>query len=300
MKWYYKSRVRRLVIRISIIAVLFCVVLPASMVFIFSERNAVGTSSHKESYSGNIKETPSNVPVHTVSNAPATPTTTPTTTAYTPAAETSIAPAATNTLLITPTVMPTITPTSTPRPTPTTTPSPVKTTPPPRPSKKPNSPTPTSTKFNSINSIIVQYKNADSSSSVNVICPILKITNKGKSSVKFSDIVIRYYYTKEGDGGETFWCNEFSKDSSQVHGSFFKLKTPKLKADHYLRIGFYDKAGSLKPGESAEVKIGFSKNEWSPYNQFNDYSYNKANKRFINWDHITLYVSGKLVYGKEP
>jgi len=133
-----------------------------------------------------------------------------------------------------------------------------------------------------------------------VIYPIFKITNNGSESVKLSDIVIRYYYSKEGDEGETFWCNEFTRDSSQVYGSLVKLNNPKDKADHYLKIGFFDKAGSLNPGESVELKVAFAKNGWSTYNQFNDYSYNKVNNRFISWDQITVYVSGKLVYGKEP
>jgi len=85
-----------------------------------------------------------------------------------------------------------------------------------------------------------------------------------------------------------------------VYGTFVKMSKPKENADHYLEIGFYDKAGSLKPGESVELKVGFAKNGWTKYNQFNDYSYNRVNNRFINWDHITVYLSGKLVYGKEP
>jgi len=32
------------------------------------------------------------------------------------------------------------------------------------------------------------------------------------------------------------------------------MSKPKENADHYLEIGFYDKAGSLKPGESVELK----------------------------------------------
>jgi len=35
-----------------------------------------------------------------------------------------------------------------------------------------------------------------------------------------------------------------------VYGTFVKMSKPKENADHYLEIGFYDKAGSLKPGES--------------------------------------------------
>ncbi|WP_235715164.1 cellulose binding domain-containing protein [Acetivibrio thermocellus] len=197
----------------------------------------------------------------------------------------------------TPTSTPTFTPTSKPTPKPTATPT-RKPTPTPThtPTPKPAQKTPE--KKGPI--ITVQYKNGDSTSSVTAIYPIFKITNNGDTSVKLSDIIIRYYYTKEGNENETFWCNEFTRDGSQVYGTFVKMSKPKENADHYLEIGFYDKAGSLKPGESVELKVGFAKNGWTKYNQFNDYSYNRVNNRFINWDHITVYLSGKLVYGKEP
>jgi len=75
-----------------------------------------------------------------------------------------------------------------------------------------------------------------------------------------------------------------------VYGTFVKMSKPKENADHYLEIGFYDKAGSLKPGESVELKVGFAKNGWTKYNQFNDYSYNRVNNRFITGSYYGLFV----------
>jgi hypothetical protein len=166
-------------------------------------------------------------------------------------------------------------------------------------------PKPTQAGSNKKDNILVQYKNASYISPASSIAPIFKITNQGSSDVKLLDVEIRYYYTKEGDENQTFWCNEFLRDgiemdSSQIHGRFIKLKSPRNGADHYLSIGFYQKAGVLKPGESVEIRVEFSKNDGSLFVQEGDYSYNLVSNRFISWDHITVYISGKLVYGKEP
>ena len=153
--------------------------------------------------------------------------------------------------------------------------------------------------------IAVLYKNANHVSAVSRISPVFKIINRGNTNVKLEDIQIQYYYTNEGGIDQTFWCNEFSgggveRDSSQVHGSFLKLKTPKDNADYCLRVGFYAKAGVLRPGESVEIAVGFSKNDGSLYQQEGDYSYNNASNAFISWERIAVYMSGKLVSGREP
>ncbi|HOM02024.1 MAG TPA: cellulose binding domain-containing protein [Acetivibrio sp.] len=307
MKWYYKSRVKRQVIK-TLIILPIVMVLGSLAIYMFVANNRRGPNGNDGIFPDGSQSpsiviaTSSNMPEATSSSALVPedtflpePTSTPTSTnniTPSPTVEPTAEPTATPTF--TPTFTPTLKPTSKPTATPTRKPT-SSPTPTPTPTQKP-----TQKPANKGPNITVQYKNGDSVSSVSVICPIFKITNNGDTAIKLSDIVIRYYYTKEGDDSETFWCNDFSRDSSQVYGSFAKLNNPTKNADHYLNVGFYDKAGSLNPGESVELKVCFAKNGWSKYDQFNDYSYNKANNRFINWDHITVYVSGKLVYGKEP
>lgn len=300
MKWYYKSRFKKQVIRISIIALFICVIVIPSVFYIFSQKSR-GSNNHAnmtfppEETVSLVQQTPSvavdgtKAPITAsgITQTPlptetATPTITPT---PTPTATPTLTPTATPTPTLTPTRTPTRTPT--PRPTPTSVSRPTE-----AGSKKKDN-------------IMVQYKNASYVSSSSSIAPVFKITNQGSSDVKLSDIEIRYYYTKEGDENQTFWCNDFlgdgiEMDSSQVHGRFIKLKSPRKGADYYLSVGFYGKAGVLKPGKSVEIRVEFSKNDGSLYIQEGDYSYNLVSNRFISWDHITVYVSGKLVYGKEP
>lgn len=148
-------------------------------------------------------------------------------------------------------------------------------------------------------SIILQYRNEEAGENTKIIYPVIRIVNRGKETINLSDIAIRYYYTKEGSEKETYWYDWFTKFQTSVYGNFSRLSAAKDNADHFLELRFESSKDTLMPDESAEIKIGFAKNDWTEYNQFNDYSFNPS-KSYIDWDHITLYVSGRLVYGKEP
>jgi len=145
----------------------------------------------------------------------------------------------------------------------------------------------------------LRYKNGRPNVDTDAIYPAFMIVNKGNQNVKLSNVKIRYYYTKEGNTPETFWCDYFTKGSSNVIGSFVKLSNNKSNADNYLEISFSEAAGEIGAGESVELSVGFAKNDWSQYNQKNDYSYSTSTTYF-SWNKVTLYISGKLVFGKEP
>ena len=70
--------------------------------------------------------------------------------------------------------------------------------------------------------------------------------------------------------------------------------------DYYLSITFDDKAGNLEAyGSSGEMIMRVHKSDWSNYDQSNDYSYGPF-ESFQDWDHITLYLDGNLVWGTQP
>ena len=83
-------------------------------------------------------------------------------------------------------------------------------------------------------------------------------------------------------------------------GSFVKLSSTKNGADYYLEIGFADGAGTLEAGKSVDIQTRFSKNDWSNYSQSDDYSFASSASDYIDNSKITVHISGKLVWGKEP
>src|SRR5690606_30896951 len=62
-----------------------------------------------------------------------------------------------------------------------------------------------------------------------------------------------------------------------------------------------DDSRSIKPGSrSLEFHTHFSKVDGSKFNEVNDYSYDPYRSVYTEWDRITLYRNGQLIWGVEP
>lgn len=146
----------------------------------------------------------------------------------------------------------------------------------------------------------VQFFNGNTSVSTNGISPKFKLVNTGNKDINLADVTLRYYYTIDGEATQNFWCDWASLGSANVKYQFVKLTSPSSTADYYLELSFTSAAGTLKPGQSAEIQARFAKSNWSNYNQGNDYSFHATSNQYINSDKITGFVSGNLVWGIEP
>lgn len=146
-------------------------------------------------------------------------------------------------------------------------------------------------------SILIEYSNGNTTPNSNSINPRFRLSNKG-SSVDLSKIKICYYYTINGEKKQTFWCDWSSASNSNVTGNFKKLSN-KSSADYCLEIGFKNGSGFLNKNESIEIQGRFSKDDWSNYNQSDDFSFSSSTS-YIKWDKIALYIDGKLLFGKVP
>lgn len=310
MRWFYDVKKRKKILGIFILFVitaLLCVkIIGRSNSNIGNSADVIITSVPELTMVPKI--TPTVTATSTATLVPTSRTTPETTPALTPATTLqTILPTALVTSIPTPEIIPTPTitrtPTIIPTPTITLTPTMKKQTPTVTPEKtivKTSTPKPVSTspKIESTK-VVLKYRNGDASSSTDSIYPVFKVINSGTQSIKLSSIQIRYYYTKEGNKSETFWCDSFSRGATNVYGNFISLSNKKTTADRYLEVGFSESAGEIKAGESVELVVGFAKNDWSEYNQKNDYSYSDS-KTYFEWNKVTLYVSGKMVFGKEP
>ncbi|MDT8718332.1 exoglucanase [Clostridium sp. 19966] len=141
--------------------------------------------------------------------------------------------------------------------------------------------------------------NANVSSTTNSISPKIKITNTGATNIALSDVTIRYFYTIDGEKSQTLWCDWANIGSGNVTGKFVKLSTVKPNADYYVEVGFITGAGTLQPGQNAEMALRFAKSDWSNYTQTNDYSFDAASSNYNASTKITVYIKGILVSGVE-
>ena len=160
--------------------------------------------------------------------------------------------------------------------------------------------------FAASTSLSVQFNNGNSSAQSNTISARFKVTNSGGSAVNLSDIKLRYYYTADSDKAQSFWCDHaalinggnYTAVTSNVTNKFVKMSTTTSTADTYIEVGF-SSGGSLSAGGTVEIQSRVARNDWTNYNQSNDYSF-KSIGSFTDWDQITAYIGSELVYGKEP
>ncbi|PZD96846.1 beta-mannosidase [Paenibacillus sambharensis] len=148
--------------------------------------------------------------------------------------------------------------------------------------------------------LTIQAFNGNTGASTNGIAPKFKVVNTGDSAVKLSDVKLRYYYTIDGEQAQSYWIDWASIGNANVTGKFIKLAAPVKGADYALEIGFTSSAGSLNPGQSAEIQTRFSKSDWSNYNQADDYSFKASGSQFADHEQVTGYMNGQLIWGIEP
>ncbi|MED4958069.1 cellulose binding domain-containing protein, partial [Paenibacillus macerans] len=149
--------------------------------------------------------------------------------------------------------------------------------------------------------LVLQYKAGDTNAGDNQMKPLFRIVNNGTDAVPLSELTIRYWYTVDGDKEQTFHCDWAQIGGGNLSGKTVKMAEAKENADSYVEISFNAGAGSLAPGsDSGEIQTRINKNDWSAYNEANDYSFDPAKTAYTDWDHVALYQNGSLVWGIEP
>ena len=160
-----------------------------------------------------------------------------------------------------------------------------------------------------IGDLWVQYRTPIGNASNNHIKPQFKVDNRGTDSVPLSELTIRYWYTVDGSPtGNNY--QELTVDYADVTRlfpgttavlSFAPVDPAEPDADHYVEVGFSG-SGVLGPSQSTnqiETRVnwpGYSPN----YDQSNDYSWDPTKTSFADWEKVTLYRRGYLVFGIEP
>ena len=150
-------------------------------------------------------------------------------------------------------------------------------------------------------SLVVQYKANQPNPAGNQITAQFNIKNNGASAASLSGLKLRYYFTKEGAAGLSFFVDYAAVGSSNVGGAFAAVSPAKPGADTYLEISFGPGAGSIAPGgQSGDIQIRAAKTDWSNFDQSDDYSFLATQSSYADWTHATLYENGALVWGTEP
>ncbi|UXP32767.1 Ig-like domain-containing protein [Reichenbachiella agarivorans] len=143
----------------------------------------------------------------------------------------------------------------------------------------------------------VAYECGDTNPNDNSIKPYVQIVNDGSSSVAYNTLKMRYWFTMEGSATPKFYCDYAALGKSYIAGSFVNTSG----SNYYLEVSFASGAGSLSANDdSGNIKLRITKSDWSNHNETNDYSFDPSYTSYADFDKITLYQNGNLIWGDEP
>ena len=147
----------------------------------------------------------------------------------------------------------------------------------------------------------LQYQAGDTSATPNQLTPHFTIFNNSSAAVPLSEFKIRYWYTNEGNKAQTYACDFAVVGCANTVGTFVKMSSPQTGADNYIEVSFTAAAGSIAVGgNSGGIQTRINKSDFSNYTQTGDYSFDATKTAYADWDHVTLYRNGGLVWGVEP
>jgi len=136
------------------------------------------------------------------------------------------------------------------------------------------------------------------------IGPDFNIVNTNSTAIPLTELKIRYYFTRDGSMQPLIfncWYTDLPGGCSTVKGIVVNLGDPVngSGADSFLEVSFT--SGSVPAnGQTYEILVDIHKQDWSNFIQSNDYSFRSSGEVFTDWNKITLYRNGVLMWGTPP
>ena len=146
----------------------------------------------------------------------------------------------------------------------------------------------------------VSYRsNPADSATDDSVQPFLQIHNN-KQTVALSDLTLRYWYHTETAVSELFHCDYATIGCGGLIGSFGSLNDV-VGTNRYFELGFAADAGYLYGGTQIDdLMLRFNQTNHAPYDETTHYSRPTTSETYTEWETITLYYQGNLVWGIEP
>lgn len=150
----------------------------------------------------------------------------------------------------------------------------------------------------------LQYKNGSVNPVNNVITPFMILHNDGQADIPLTAITIRYWFSSEPPGNDIHVVDWAAVGKDYVTGAFFGEGDQR-----YLEIGFtadaivHDYHGGansnilMAGAHTGQVQQRIHDTAWADYDQSNDHSWDPSFTDFADYEYITVYYNGMLVWG---
>ena len=149
----------------------------------------------------------------------------------------------------------------------------------------------------------LQMRNNEDSSPTNPeIKPIYNLVNLTGAAIPLTELKVRYWYTKEPSAStQNLVCDYAVIGNTNLdvgNDTAVAVDAAKPGASWYFELRFT--GGSLPAnGQTGDIKLRFHTEPFENLSEVDDYSYCQAST-LTDWDHVTVYRGGNLVWGVEP
>lgn len=148
-------------------------------------------------------------------------------------------------------------------------------------------------------SVEVKFYNEYRENKCNSLSLCYQVKNVGETNLNLKNLELRYYFTNDGSMPLKYQCNYANIGTDCYLGNFVKVDDSFESDEYYLKSAFTEYADVLKAGESVEFKVSITKGTGEVFIQGNDYSFNSTSAEYVEWNKVTAYYGGALIWGNE-
>ncbi|MEP7363584.1 MAG: glycoside hydrolase family 9 protein [Acidobacteriota bacterium] len=126
--------------------------------------------------------------------------------------------------------------------------------------------------------------------------PQFRLLNAGSATVPFEELKVFYYFNSAESKPLNLWCDYSAIGCENVKGRFVDAGS----GMRLLEVSFTGSAAIAPGADSGEVQLRFAQDDWSNFSQSDDYSFDPSKRSYAEWDRMTVYRNGVLVWGVPP
>lgn len=152
---------------------------------------------------------------------------------------------------------------------------------------------------NTTASVSVLYANGSNSPTDGTVDPFLQLVNNTSAAIPYQELTVRYYLTVENFSPIQATVGYAELGTSGVQVRYVALPQPAQGALGYLEFSFTSAKALAANGNSGRILAHANKQNYSPFNEADDYSY-APNPAYAPNNRITVYRNGVLIGGVEP